>query len=227
VTSGAAVIDTPSPNHEPRPDGVTIDMLVLHYTGMKTARDALERLTDPNGDSRVSAHYLIDEAGVVHRLVPEDRRAWHAGIAYWRGWRDINDRSIGIELVNPGHEFGYTPFPDGQMTALIDLAPGIMSRHAIPARNVVGHSDIAPDRKTDPGELFDWRQLASAGVGLWPEPVETDSVTAPGLLRRYGYDPDAATAMSAFQRRFRPARIDGVADSETASLLGGLMRLID
>lgn len=227
MTSGATVIGTPSPNHEPRPDGVAIDMLVLHYTGMKSARDALDRLTDSNGDNRVSAHYLIDEGGVVHRLVPEDRRAWHAGIAFWRGWRNINDRSIGIELVNPGHEFGYTPFPDVQMTALIDLALEIVSRHAIPARNVVGHSDIAPDRKTDPGELFDWRQLASAGVGLWPEPVETDPAQAPDLLRHYGYDPDAATALSAFQRRFRPARIDGVADFETASLLGGLMRLID
>ena len=166
MTSGGAMIETPSPNHEPRPDDVAIDMLVLHYTGMKSARDALDRLTDPVGKNRVSAHYLIDEAGVVHCLVTEDRRAWHAGVAVWRGWRDINDRSIGIELVNPGHEFGYKPFPDAQMDALIALASDIVSRHAIPARNVVAHSDIAPSRKIDPGERFPWAHLAQAGIGF-------------------------------------------------------------
>jgi N-acetylmuramoyl-L-alanine amidase len=227
MNCGSGVIDTPSPNHEPRPVGATIDMLVLHYTGMKSAHDALDRLTDPTGDNRVSAHYMIDEAGRVHRLVAEARRAWHAGFAYWRGWRDINDRSIGIELVNPGHEFGYTMFPKVQMEALVGLAADIVSRHAIPGRNVVGHSDIAPDRKLDPGELFDWRRLALAGVGQWPEPVVTNPAVVPDLLVRYGYNPDAASSLSAFQRRFCPMQIDGVAGVETAAMLGGLMGLIN
>ncbi|MFT6579943.1 MAG: N-acetylmuramoyl-L-alanine amidase [Alphaproteobacteria bacterium] len=220
------MIETPSPNHEPRPTGQTIDMLVLHYTGMKSARAALDRLCDPNGSNRVSAHYLIDENGDVHRLVAESRRAWHAGVSFWRGHRNINDRSIGIELVNPGHEFGYGPFPAPQMTALIDLAQGIMDRHPVLPRNVVGHSDIAPDRKSDPGERFDWRGLAAAGVGVWPSSEATDPALIPEMLARFGYDLAATQALSAFQRRFRPHRIDGVADAECAALLGGLVRLV-
>ena len=219
------MIETPSPNHEPRPDGQGIDMLVLHYTGMKSARAALDRLCDSNGSNRVSAHYLIDENGDVHRLVAEERRAWHAGVAYWRGNRNINDRSIGVELVNPGHEFGYRSFPELQMTALFDLAQGIVARHSIPMRNVVGHSDIAPDRKVDPGELFDWRGLAAAGVGVWPSLVARDPALISEMLAQFGYDPAATDALSAFQRRFRPDRIDGRADDECAAILGGLMAL--
>ena len=142
-------------------------MLVLHYTGMEDAGGALARLCDRA--SHVSAHYLIDEDGGVHRLVDESNRAWHAGLGFWRGERDINGRSIGIELANPGHEFGYREFPELQMQALIDLSRDILGRHTIPARNVVGHSDIAPDRKLDPGEFMDWPRLAEARIGLWPQ----------------------------------------------------------
>ncbi len=148
------------------------------------------------------------------------------GVALWRGQIDINDRSIGIELVNPGHDHGYRPFPDTQMAALIALSLEIAARHAIPARNVVGHSDIAPERKSDPGELFDWRRLAEAGIGLWPGPSKGDIARIPAMLREYGYDADSDGALTAFQRHFRPARIDGVGDRECANCLAGLMALI-
>ncbi len=157
----------PSPNHNDRGDAA-IDMLVLHYTGMKTAKAALERLCDPA--AKVSAHYTVDEDGTVYVHVPEARRAWHSGISSWAGAADINSRSIGIELVNPGHEFGYRDFPYGQIQALITLCHGILLRHPIPSARVLGHSDVAPARKEDPGERFPWKQLATAGIGLWPEP---------------------------------------------------------
>lgn len=234
------MIDHPSPNHDARTDGTPVDMLVLHYTGMETGRAALERLCDPA--AKVSAHYLIEEDGRIFRLVPEERRAWHAGVAYWRGNRDINARSIGIELVNPGHEFGYRDFPPAQIEALIELARGILGRHPIPSYNVVGHSDVAPSRKTDPGERFPWRTLARAGIGVWPKqgiesqlvaarvgPADAapDVVSAQRLLARFGYEveqtgrPDDRTmlALAAFQRRFRPAQVDGRLDGETMALL--------
>jgi N-acetylmuramoyl-L-alanine amidase len=196
-------------------------MLVLHYTGMTKTEAALDRLCDPAAE--VSAHYLIDDDGTVYSLVPEDRRAWHAGVASWRGHRDVNGRSIGIELANPGHELSYRDFPAPQMAALADLAKAILSRHPIPPRNVVGHSDIAPDRKLDPGERFDWRSLAERGVGLWPAralPVEGD---IPGLLSEYGYDTSTRQVIAAFQRHFRAYRIDGKVDAETLAILGGLI----
>jgi N-acetylmuramoyl-L-alanine amidase len=222
-------------------------MLILHYTGMRTAAEALDRLRDPS--ARVSAHYLVDEDGTVVRLVPEERRAWHAGVACWRGWRDINDRSLGIELVNPGHEHGYRPFPPAQMTALVALASRLVRVHAIPPRHVLGHADVAPSRKLDPGELFDWRGLAAAGVGLWPlaRPVagETGLTLRPGDMgalvhdfRRAlvdfgydlggdssGFDEATAAAVRAFQRHFRPARVDGAADPETIQLLHAVLAL--
>ena len=225
-------IDFPSPNHEARPAGQAVDMLVLHYTGMPNGRAALGRLRDP--EAKVSAHYLIDEDGSVYAMVPEDRRAWHAGVSYWRGRPDVNSRSIGIELVNPGHAFGYRDFSSAQMGALIALTHAILSRHPIPARNVVGHSDVAPARKIDPGERFDWRMLAEAGIGLWTKEwgdaglVLSDRVEA---LRRWGYEvsenADEAAALSAFQRHFRPTRIDGFADEETAGLLARLLEMAD
>src|SRR5262249_42163258 len=144
-----------------------IDMLVLHYTGMQSAAAAIDRLCDPA--AKVSAHYLIEEDGTAWRLVDETRRAFHAGVSFWQGTTDVNSASIGIELVNPGHEWGYRPFPDAQMQTLETLAQEILRRHAIPPDRVVGHSDVAPARKQDPGELFDWRRLADAGIGLWPE----------------------------------------------------------
>lgn len=220
------MIERHSPNCESRPKGTPVDMLVLHYTGMRSAEEALTWMCDPA--SKVSAHYCIDEAGTITRLVPESSRAWHAGVSHWRGHTDLNSRSIGIELVNPGHEFGYRAFPEVQMRTLVLLASAILRRHPIPVRNVVGHSDIAPSRKQDPGELFDWPRLAEAGIGLWPaKPVPADPVDVPMMLADYGYHAGDAAAVSAFQRHYRPSRIDGVADEETAELLAGLLAIAD
>lgn len=204
-------------------------MLVLHYTGMKSCDAALERLCDPAAE--VSAHYLIDEAGDVFALVDESQRAWHAGVAMWRGQSNINSRSVGIELVNPGHEYGYRDFPEAQMTALIPLCQGILARHAIPARNVVGHSDVAPVRKADPGERFDWPRLAAAGIGLWPLPddrqVVLDDAAIGAALGTIGYDiADMEAAISAFQRHFRPSLVDGQADPETRRSIAAVLSLI-
>ena len=179
-----------SPNHSARTPGATIDLLVLHHTGMTSGREALHRLCEEG--SEVSAHYLVEEDGRVYRLVPETRRAGHAGIAQWRGQTDINNRSIGVEIVNPGHEFGYRPFPAAQCAAVAQLCGDILDRHpTIAQRNVVGHSDVTPWRKADPGELFPWQTLAAAGVGLWPTPEAVAAAESGGdprsLLQRIGY----------------------------------------
>jgi N-acetylmuramoyl-L-alanine amidase len=226
------IIKSLSPNHDERPAGKAIDLLLLHYTGMRDGDAALRHLRDPA--AKVSSHYLIEEGGRTHRLVEESRRAWHAGVGYWAGERDINAVSIGIELVNPGHDNGYRAFPQPQMAALIELGRAILARHPIPPSRVLGHSDIAPTRKIDPGELFDWRALAQAGIGLWPEPAPgaSDLAAVQQALARYGYEVapsgalDAATtaALQAFQRHFRPGLIDGLADEETAALLAGLIQ---
>ena len=182
------ITDLPSPNCGERPGGAAgIDVLMLHYTGMQTAQAAIDRLRDP--EAQVSSHYVVDEDGTILRLVPEHLRAQHAGISYWRGVRGLNDTSIGIEIVNPGHEWGYRPFPPAQMTAVRDLCQEILTRHMIPARNVVGHSDVAANRKQDPGELFDWRWLAQAGVGVWPETEPDSSSDMRACLTSIGYDP--------------------------------------
>jgi N-acetylmuramoyl-L-alanine amidase len=220
----------PSPSFDARPEGARIDMLVLHYTGMESAEAALARLTDPAVE--VSAHYLIDEDGRVVRLVEEHTRAWHAGVASWRGAADINARSIGIELVNPGHEFGYRPFPKAQMAALIELAGDILARFPdIPARNVVAHSDVAPTRKMDPGELFDWRLLAEYGIGLWPDEADAavlDPDAVSEMLSAFGYaTDDRFAAIKAFQRHFRPERVNGRVDFETVRRLAGLLALCE
>jgi N-acetylmuramoyl-L-alanine amidase len=217
-------VEMPSPNHDERGDQ-PIDMLLLHYTGMKSAKAALDRLCDPS--AKVSAHYTIDEDGTVYGHVPESRRAWHAGIGHWAGAGDINARSIGIELVNPGHEFGYREFPDTQIAALTTLCHSILMRHPIPSWRVLGHSDVAPARKEDPGELFPWQQLAKAGIGLWPQAVASD-LEAKALVR-FGYDPDAPQdkAVTAFQRHFRPKKLDGQWDSECAGLLASLLGKIN
>ncbi len=227
------MIELPSLNFDDRPPDVPVDMLVLHYTGMESADAALARLTD--AASRLSAHYVIDEDGAVFRLVGEGHRAWHAGEAWWRGSADVNARSIGVELVNPGHEFGYRPFPEVQMAALEELVRGVLARHPIPARNVVGHSDVAPRRKMDPGELFDWRRLARAGMGLWPHrPGRFDGAAGAGaesgtlaaMLAQFGYETvDPRSTIVAFQRHFRPARIDGRIDGETSAGLSALLAL--
>lgn len=220
-------VEQPSPNHDDR-GGAGIDLLLIHYTGMQSAAAALDRLCDPG--ARVSAHYAIDEAGTVYAMVPEARRAWHAGVAYWAGARDINARSIGIELVNPGHEFGYRAFPAPQIEALTQLCRDILGRHAIAPWRVLGHSDVAPARKDDPGELFPWATLAAAGIGLWAPPgADPGDAAVPGLLTHYGYDPEAPLekTVAAFQRHFRPSRVDGMADDETRRLLSGLVAAYD
>ncbi|WP_324740017.1 N-acetylmuramoyl-L-alanine amidase [Tsuneonella sp. CC-YZS046] len=217
--------ETPSPNWNER--ALPISMVVLHYTGMRTAAEALERMCDPAAE--VSAHYMIDEDGTVHRLVDEAKRAWHAGKSYWRGVTDVNSASIGIELVNPGHEWGYRPFTGAQMDSLIPLLGAIVKRHDIPRANVVGHSDIAPARKEDPGELFEWERLARVRLAL---PVPCIALGAPfpndGAfllgLERFGYDvSNGRAAVAAFQRRWRPARIDGEIDGELGAILFKLL----
>jgi N-acetylmuramoyl-L-alanine amidase len=209
-----------SPNHGPR--RASVDMLVIHYTGMDSATAALDRLCDPA--SEVSAHYMIDEDGTVWRLVPEERRAWHAGRSFWAGETDINSRSIGIELVNPGHGPDYRPFPDAQMTALERLAQGILARHPIRSHLVLGHADVAPGRKQDPGELFDWRRLAAAGIGLWPNiPTTASAGTFEADMRTFGYADASPAAIGAFQQHFRPGDVTGIADAETRALLRALV----
>lgn len=214
----------PSPNHNARPPGQAADILLLHYTGMQSGAEALARLCDPQ--AKVSAHYLIEEDGRIFQLVPEDRRAWHAGLACWAGDSDVNGRSLGIELVNPGHEFGYRRFPEAQTIALLVLAEELCRRHPIPSHRVLGHSDVAPLRKEDPGELFDWPRLAAAGLGFLPRPGRALGETAArAKLAAFGYgyiEEDYAAVIRAFQRHFRPSAITGALDSETAALIDGL-----
>jgi N-acetylmuramoyl-L-alanine amidase len=228
VNSAASIdhimIERPSPNFGERTANTPIDMLVLHYTGMIDGNTALGRLCDP--ESKVSAHYCIEEDGTVYHLVGEEHRAWHAGVSYWRGESDINSRSIGIELVNPGHDHGYRPFPEKQMESLISVSQQIINRHPIPPRNVVGHSDIAPDRKQDPGELFDWRLLANEGIGLWPKVSGSDGRDFREMASGYGYDMHAENTVAAFQRHFRPEIIDNRIDEESICLMASLLEIV-
>jgi N-acetylmuramoyl-L-alanine amidase len=235
------LIEAPSPNFDARRGPP--DMIVLHYTGMKTGPEALERLRSP--EAKVSSHYLVEEDGRVFRLVPEERRAWHAGRSWWKGETDINAVSIGIEIVNPGHEWGYRPFPDAQIEAVIALLGDIRSRWTVENARIIGHSDVAPARKDDPGELFPWKRLAEAGHGLWFEPEPAPGAVlkigdeGPGVfllqagLHRLGYQPlpsgtydeETATTVRAFQRHWRPERVDGEADGDTRARLMGILRL--
>jgi len=235
------IIEVPSPNFDTRT--APPSLLVLHYTGMKTGAEALDRLRDP--EAKVSSHYLVEEDGRVFRLVAEERRAWHAGVSYWRGRRNVNGESIGIEIVNPGHEWGYRAFPDAQIESVIALLADIRTRWDIEDRDIVGHSDIAPDRKDDPGELFPWKRLSEAGHGVWAEwppapgaPIGEGEEGAAVFalqagLTRLGFDLlpsgrfDASTTATvrAFQRHWRPECVDGVADGETRARLIGLLRI--
>lgn len=243
LSTGLPVVERPSPNHGPRLGGDGVGMVILHYTDMDSTQAALHRLCDPA--SQVSAHYLVDEDGRIYRLVAEQQRAWHAGLSFWAGERDINSRSIGIEIANPGHSHGYRAFPPAQMASVAELTADIVRRHRLDPRAVLGHSDVAPQRKRDPGELFDWARLAAAGLGLWPAPgfdVVVAGQNAPALdvgmagpavlnlqfaLDGIGYevegnglfDPSLAAVVAAFQRHFRPARVDGCADPETLALV--------
>jgi N-acetylmuramoyl-L-alanine amidase len=240
--SPLATLWCPSPNLEPRVGGREPDMLILHYTGMESAEAALDWLT--RDESKVSSHYLIDEDGRIAQLVPESMRAWHAGQSLWAGETDLNSCSIGIEIHNPGHEFGYPDFPDTQMRAVEALCLDVLGRHAVPPERVLAHSDIAPGRKRDPGEKFDWARLARAGIGLWVEPaplgndlgmgVGDEGATVAALQRTllsYGYGVEATSTygkgleqvVEAFQRHFRPARLDGRADASTVQTLERLI----
>jgi N-acetylmuramoyl-L-alanine amidase len=232
----------PSPNHDERAQGTAIDILLLHYTGMATTAAAIERLCDPS--AKVSAHYVIDEGGEILQLVPEARRAWHAGLSSWEGATDINSRAIGIEIGNPGHSFGYPDFPNAQIEAVIALGRDIVVRHHIGAGRVLAHSDVAPERKSDPGEKFPWARLHRAGIGAWAAPIPDAGAAACGpgergaavgalqdALKRYGYGIEAnglyddltMAVVTAFQRHFRPARVDGIADRGTIDVLHALL----
>lgn len=234
----------PSPNHGERKDGRRPDMILLHYTGMPDTAEALERLCTPA--SEVSAHYLVAEDGRIVQMVQESRRAWHAGVASWAGETDINSCSIGIEIANPGHDYGYADFPKRQIAAVTALCRGIATRHAIAPPRVLAHSDVAPSRKQDPGEKFPWRTLYDSGVGHWVPPARigkgggavlglgdrSESVAAlQEALNQYGYGLtvsgtyDSATqdVVTAFQRHFRQERIDGIADESTRATLRELL----
>ncbi len=258
------IIQKPSPNFDERT--LPISVLVLHYTGMESGQAALERLIDPDPNPiqgaaqgiRVSAHYVLEEDGTVFQLVAEDKRAWHAGVSEWRGETNLNSASVGIEIVNGGHDWpledgSLPPFPDAQIAALIPLCKAIMARRGIAPKNVVGHSDIAPARKQDPGEHFPWAGLAAAGIGLFPFELNAERLNAGGEpdrrvlfgedsrdrgvaiaqrgLAQIGYgarvsgvlDPDTRLIIAALQRRYRPAQIDGVIDMETMAVIKWLV----
>ncbi len=239
------IIDHPSPNWNERPSGQAPDMVVIHYTGMRTGAEALARLCDPAAE--VSAHYLIEEDGRVFRLVDEGKRAWHAGVSAWLGRDNINHNSIGIELVNPGHEFGYRAFPDAQISSLLDLLMDIKKRHTVPTPHFVGHSDIAPGRKTDPGELFPWKMLAEHGFGLWSDVDGSNT----GIIARRGdagdivgnlnkqlgivgyslndtgsFDDATESIIRAFQAHWRPETVSGCFDKGTAARLDDIVSQI-
>jgi len=235
----------PSPNHGERRDGMSADMIILHYTGMETTQAALDWLAAP--ESQVSAHYFVFEDGRIVQMVPEARRAWHAGKSVWKGADDINSRSIGIEIANPGHPGGLPDFPDEQIEAVIALCQDIIRRHGIAPERVLGHSDVAPIRKVDPGEKFPWERLAAAGVGHFVEPAPItggrffqrgDSgppvEALQAMLALYGYDTPVNGIycertegdVAAFQRHFRRERVDGVADFSTIDTLHRLLKAL-
>jgi N-acetylmuramoyl-L-alanine amidase len=216
-----------SPNFDDR-KGRQPDLLLLHYTGMVSGAAALQRLCDPAAE--VSSHYLIEEDGRVYALVDEEQRAWHAGRSRWAGEEGLNACSLGIEIVNPGHEFGYRPFPEAQVAAVVALCRDILARWSIPPWRVLGHSDVAPLRKADPGELFPWPRLAAAGIGLWPPALAPAEGELSEVLADFGYgylEDDAAAVTRAFQRHFRPARIDGLPDGECLAIARWLTAAVD
>ncbi len=231
-----------SPNFGPRRDGKRADAIILHYTGMETGAAAEAWLC--NSESEVSSHYIVHENGHVVQMVREADRAWHAGAGSWHGETDMNSRSIGIEIVNPGHMLGYPEFPERQIEAVTDLCRGICLRHEVAPEGVLAHSDIAPGRKIDPGEKFPWDRLAAAGIGHFVDPVAISSETGRGegsddpvverlqsMLALYGYgveitgffNHETRLVVEAFQRHFRPERVDGVADASTLDTLHKLL----
>ncbi len=236
-----AIVEHPSPNRRAREPDAVVDTLVLHYTGMQDGQAAIDRLCD--AEAQVSSHYVVEEDGRIVRLVPEALRAAHAGVSFWRGRRMLNDSSVGIEIVNPGHEWGYRPFPDAQVEAVEALCLAILGRHPIPPPGVVGHSDVAPDRKQDPGELFPWARLARRGIGLYPHDVPDlgtaedagDMARMRRALARIGYDVTGEGGMdealgivlTAFQRHWRPEAVTGRADRGTRARIEAVARLAE
>lgn len=239
-----AIVDALSPNVNPRPEGAAIDLVILHYTGMEDGPSAIKRLRDP--EARVSCHYVVEEDGRVFRLAEERMRAWHAGVSFWAGITDVNSRSIGIEIVNGGHDFGLPDYPPAQIAALIDLLSDILDRRKLHPVRVIGHSDVAPARKDDPGEKFPWTQLHAAGVAIAPKIEEQSrhSIYAPGVedagvagvqqaLAGIGYgvtvtgvlDDATQCVVRAFQRRFRQDCIDGALDLQTLALIAEVERI--
>jgi N-acetylmuramoyl-L-alanine amidase len=232
------IVEILSDHHDARKGDGPPRYVMLHYTGTRTAREAadvyLGRVSVSGG--RVAPHYMVDTDGTITRFVPESRRAWHAGVSFWRGHRDLNSLSIGIEIVNEGQEGGYPPYPAPQIKALIRLCRDILQRHELASKNVLGHSDVAPARRYDPGPSLDWARLAAAGVGIWPMPKEGDRTAAASLagrmdeaLRAYGYDPDvqASVRLRAFRSRFHPEALEEeghAALEETAARLAWLLR---
>jgi N-acetylmuramoyl-L-alanine amidase len=234
----------PSPSHDERNEPV--DILLLHYTGMVSADEAVARLCDPA--SKVSCHYLVHEDGRIVQMVPEARRAWHAGLSVWEDETDINARSIGIEIANPGHEYGYPDFPDAQIEAVIRLGLDTVARHSIPRNRVLGHSDVAPRRKDDPGEKFPWDRLAAEKLGHWQKPalLTTEGSTfqegddgeeveeIQSLFSIYGYgieitghfDAQTKAVATAFQRHFRQEKVDGIVDPSTIATIRRLLKAL-
>ncbi len=231
-------------NYGERAEHLPLDILVLHYTGMESAEAAINWLCVE--ESGVSCHYVVEEDGKIWQLVPEGKRAWHAGKSSWQGEVDTNSRSIGIEIVNPGHGLGYPDFPDEQIESIIELSLDIVSRNAIPARNVLAHSDVAPGRKCDPGEKFPWKKLAYAGIGAWVDPVvsngwemrlgeSSEAVAAlQSMLIAYGYDLEITgeydhltkICVHAFQQHFYQQRVDGIACDGLISTLENLLKSV-
>lgn len=241
--AGATVL--PSPNHGARVDDRRPDMIVLHYTGMEASQRALDWLCRP--ESEVSSHYFVDEDGRVAQLVAETRRAWHAGRSFWAGETDINSLSIGIEIANGGHPAGLPAYPTPQIDAVVALCRDIAERWQIRPERVLGHSDVAPVRKVDPGEKFPWGRLHAEGVGHWVEPVPVQGgrffqrgdsgqpiEALQSMLSLYGYRADihgrycevTEGSVAAFQRHFRPERVDGIADMSTVATLHRLLSLL-
>lgn len=230
------IIQSPSPNHDERT--LPIALLILHYTGMETGAAALAHMCDPQ--AKVAAHYMVEENGNIHQLVKDERRAWHAGLSFWAGETNINSASIGIEIVNGGHDFGLPDFPKVQISAVIALCKKLLRRHDITPLGVLAHSDIAPERKQDPGEKFPWQELSRAGIGYWPDIKEADqrvlfeagardrgvSIVQSGL-GYLGYkaqvtgvlDSETRLIIAAFQRRYRPSKVDGHIDVHTMEIL--------
>jgi len=237
--------DHPSPNFNERPDGCKPDMVILHYTGMESGESALKRLCDPSAE--VSAHYLVEEDGRVFELVPPEKRAWHAGVSHWQGRNNLNHYSIGIEIVNPGHDFGYRDFPMVQTASVLDLIKHLDAAFEIPGHNYIGHSDIAPTRKMDPGEKFPWGLLADEGFGIWSDvdgvdlsrihvaadKVETTLLQQDLKALGYGievtgdYDDMTRSCVTAFQRHWRPASVTGDYDVGTKTILCAIVNDIN